>query len=202
MKNILLLASKSKSRRFLLAQAGIPYVLLEQEADEAACDWGLPLQKLVESIALHKMAQIIMPNVQEGQELFVLTADTLTQNSQGTILGKPISRIHALEMIRSLREGNARVGTAFCLDKKLFKFNAWQTVDRKLMYVESRCNFKVPEHWIDGYLKHSHALYCSGSMAIDEYGAQFLKDLNGSYTTILGLPMSELRKSLELIGFY
>lgn len=202
MNNILLLASKSKSRRLLLAHAAISYVLLDQEADEAACDWGMPLQKLVESIAVHKMAQVIMPNVKEGQELFVLTADTLTQNAQGAILGKPTSREDARNMITSLRQGSARVGTAFCLDKKIYKFNEWQVVDRKLVFVEARCDFKVPEHWIDRYLTHSPALHCSGSMAIDDYGAQFLQTLDGSYTTILGLPMCELRGNLELLGFY
>ncbi len=202
MNNILLLASKSKSRRLLLAQAAIPYVLLDQEADEAQCDWGMPLQKLVESIAVHKIAQVIMPNVKEGQELFVLTADTLTQNAQGAILGKPISRDHAHEMINSLRVGSARVGTAFCLDKKIYKFNEWQIIDRKLVFVEATCNFKVPAPWIDRYLEYSHALQCSGSMAIDDYGAQFLQSLSGSYTTILGLPMCQLRENLEILGFY
>ncbi len=202
MNNILLLASKSKSRRSLLAQASIPYVLLDQEADETECDWAMPLQKLVESITVHKMAQIVMPKVKEGQEFFVLTADTLTQSSQLEILGKPASRAHAIEMINALRKGIARVGTAFCLDKKIFKYNEWQIVDRKLVFVESTCDFKVPELWIDRYLEHSYALQCSGSMAMDGYGAQFLHNLTGSYTTILGLPLCELRNSLEQLGFY
>lgn len=202
MNNILLLASKSKSRRWLLSQASIPYVLLDQEADETQCDWGMPLQKLVESIAVHKMSQILMPQGIEGQILFVLTADTLTQNAQGTLLGKPTSRVHAAEMLSSLRQGSARVGTAFCLDKKIFKFNEWQIIDRKLIFVDSRCDFKVPERWVDQYLDNSHALHCSGSMAIDDYGAQFLHTVDGSYTTILGLPMCQVREALEAVNFF
>ena len=201
MTNILLLASKSKSRRHLLTNASIPFVLLEQEADEAQCDWGLALPKVVESIALHKMAQIIMPAGQEGQEVFVLAADTLTQDSHGALLGKPTSRDHARSMRQAVRAG-ARVGTAFCLDKKVFRFNSWQTEKRIIQFVEARCVFKVPDHWLDRYLNNSHALYCSGSMAIDEYGTQFLQSIHGSYTTVLGLPMCELRQALEKIGFY
>lgn len=202
MNNILLLASKSKSRRFLLSQAEISYVLLDQEVDEKQCDWDVPLQKLVESIALHKMAHIIMPANVEEKDLFVVTADTLTQNARGDLLGKPQTRDDALAMIRSLREGAARVGTAFCLDKKIFKYNQWQTSARKLVFVDARCDFKIPEQWVERYLNNSHALHCSGSMAIDGYGAQFLQTIQGSYTTILGLPMSQLRNALEEMGFF
>jgi septum formation protein len=202
MNNILLLASKSKSRRFLLSQAEIPYVLLDHEADEKQCDWGMHLQKLVESIALHKMAQIAMPHATDEKQLFVLTADTLTQNARGDLLGKPQSRDDAMAMLRSLREGSARVGTAFCLDKKVFKYDQWQTSVRKVVFVDARCDFKVPEHWVERYLNNSHALNCSGSMAIDDYGAQFLHTIQGSYTTILGLPMSQLRNALEEMGFF
>ena len=202
MNNILLLASKSKSRRFLLSQAEIPYVLLDQEADEKECDWGMPLQKLVESIALHKMAQIVMPNTVDEKHLFVLTSDTLTQNARGDLLGKPQTRDDARAMIRSLREGPARVGTAFCLDKKVFKFGQWQTSARTLVFVDARCDFNIPEHWVERYLDNSHALHCSGSMAVDGYGAQFLHTIQGSYTTILGLPMSHVRNALEEMGFF
>ena len=199
--NILLLASQSQSRRNLLSEAEIPFVQLEQSADEKACDWTLPLPQLVTSIAKHKMEQVIMPLAINGKELFVLTADTLTEDSQGAILGKPDSREHALTMLRSIRSG-ARVGTALCLEKKVYRFEQWQTKERIIEYVEAQCVFSVPENRLDDYLKNSSALSCSGAFTLDGYGAQFFKSLSGSYTTILGLPMCELRKALEKIGFF
>jgi septum formation protein len=161
----------------------------------------MPLPPLVETIAKHKMAQVIMPKGEEGKLLFVLTADTLTQDLQGAILGKPESREHAISMVKAVRAG-ARVGTAFCLDKKLFRYDSWQIQERIIMYVEAHCIFNVPDRWIESYLNNSPALSCSGSIAMDGYGAQFLHSINGSYTTILGLPMSELREALEKIGFF
>lgn len=201
MKNILLLASQSQSRRSLLSDAAIPFVLLDQCADEKECDWGLPLPQLVVSIAKHKMEQIVMPKGEEGKELFVLTADTLTQDLQGTILGKPESREHAKEMIKSVRSG-ARVGTAFCLDKKIYRFDSWQIHERIVIFVEARCVFNVPDLLIEDYLDYSPALTCSGSIALDGYGAQFLQSLDGSYTTIIGLPLCELRNALEKLDFF
>ena len=51
MNNTLLLASKSQSRQRLLRDARIPFAIIEQEADESKCDWALPLEQVVQSIA-------------------------------------------------------------------------------------------------------------------------------------------------------
>lgn len=201
MHNILLLASQSKSRRLLLAQSAIPFVLLEQEANEKECDWSLPLPALVESIAKHKMEQVMLPVGVEGKTIFVLTADTLTQDVQGNILGKPESREHAIAMLRAVRAGS-REATAFCLDKKIYRGDTWHIQERTVRYVESECFFNVPDAWIDRYLDNTYALQCSGSIELEGYGAQFLQSVHGSYTTILGLPLCELREALEKLGFF
>jgi septum formation protein len=199
--NILLLASQSRARRDLLSEAEISFVQLEQSADEKECDWTLPLPQLVASVAKYKMEQVIMPLGSKDRELYVLTADTLTEDKQGLVLGKPENREHALTMLRSIRSG-ARVGTAFCLEKKVYRFEQWQTRERIIDYVEAHCVFSVPEEKLNEYLDNSPALSCSGAFTLDGYGAQFFKSISGSYTTILGLPMCELRKALEKIGFF
>lgn len=196
--NILLLASQYRSRRNLLSEAEIPFVQLDQAADERACDWTLSLAQLVTTIAKHKMEQVIMPSVSDGKELFVLTADTLTESLNGEILGKPESREHAKSMLQYVRAG-ARVGTAFCLEKRVYRFEKWQTIEQIVTYVKAQCVFDVPENVIDEYLDNSQALSCSGTIALDGYGAQFFKSVSGSYTTILGLPMVELRKALDKV---
>lgn len=200
MNNILLLASHSYSRRQLLAQANIPFVLLDQSADESECDWNAPLTQLVTAIAKHKMEQVILPRPSD-KPLFVLTADTLTQDLSGTVLGKPISQAQAAEMVRSVRAG-ARIATAFCLDKKVYRFDTWQTQERIMMAVESSCLFNVPEHSLEQYLNNVPAMNCSAAMYIEGYGALFLKSVIGSYTTIIGLPICEVRQALEKIGFF
>lgn len=200
--NILLLASQSRARRNLLSEAEIPFVQIEQSADENACDWNLPLQKLVTSIAKHKMGQVIMPPGTRNKELYVLTADTLTEDMRGLVLGKPKNREHAMDMLRSVRAGTTRVGTAFCLEKKVYRFEQWQIAEQIIDYVEAKCIFSVPENKLHDYLDNSPALSCSGAFTLEGYGAQFFKSIDGSYTTILGLPMCELRKALEKIGFF
>lgn len=202
MKNILILGSKSESRRALLDNAKIPYQIASQNADETKCDWALPLQKVVESIAIFKMEHVVLPTGKEGDICFVLTADTLSQDCNGTIHGKPADRDDAIRMLRAAAAGRNSCGTAFCLDKKTYKNGAWQLEKRILQYIVAQYDFVIPENWILRYLALGHGDDAAGAIRIEEYGSQFLKSVDGSYTTIVGLPMFELRQALEEIGFF
>src|SRR5690606_3744651 len=105
-KNVLYFGSKSQSRRLLLEESRIPFVCVDQEADEAQCDWGLPLPQLVLSIALHKMEHVIIPDGKyDGEVCFVLTADTMSHDKTGTIHAKPVDRFDAIAKIKATRQG-------------------------------------------------------------------------------------------------
>ena len=197
----LFLASQSVSRQYLLKEAKIPFDLLQQQADETVCDWSLPLEQVVLSIALHKMKHVLLPDANEGDEILVLTGDTLSQNSNGEIEGKPIDKQDAIRKIKNAREGT-RLCTAFCLDLKRFENGTWQTVERIHKAVGASYRFYVPDEWIERYIEHSLSLSCSNAIAVESYGSQFLKEVTGSYTAIVGLPMFEVREALNSLGFW
>ena len=91
--NFLYLASKSISRQMLLKQAGIQFKLIDQSADENVAFKKLSLQEVVSNIALKKMEHsILLDGVNEGEEAFVLSADTMGRNNLGEIFGKPGSK--------------------------------------------------------------------------------------------------------------
>lgn len=203
--NHILLGSKSISRQTLLKESKINYKIIEQNFDESLCDWGLPLQKLVESLAQHKMDHSILPDAKKDDEVcLVLTADTLGLNSKGEIQGKPASKEDAIQKIKSYRNG-ATTGTAFCLEQKVFKSGNWLTQKHIVQYAQAEYIFDVPDHLINWYLENGFQnqdyLDVSGAVQIEGLGFQFLKVMNGSYTSVLGLPLYELRKALEDIGF-
>ena len=198
---VLLLASQSQSRTMLLAEAGIPFAVITQEADESACDWGQPIDKLVLSISLYKMEHAVLPEGKEGDTIFVLTADTLSKDANGEIQGKPKDRQNAIAKIKQAREGT-RLCSAFCLDKKQFKDGGWHTIKRVHEVVSAEYCFDIPDNWIERYLEETIALSCSNAIAVEQYGSQFLKQVRGSYSAIVGLPMYELRQALERIGFF
>jgi septum formation protein len=196
----LYLGSTSASRRMLLTQARIPFTVIQQSADESQCDWQLSLQQVVENIALYKMKHLLLPPAEKDAICYVLTADTLTENSQGKLEGKPIDRADAIQKIRFARNG-VRTGTAFCLDQRIYDGQHWQIEKRVVQFVQAAYIFNVPDHYIDFYLDNV-GMYGSCAIAIEDIGAQFLQSLNGSYTAVVGLPMYELRQALEKMNFF
>ncbi len=206
MNNILLLASSSSSRQQLLTDACIPFTIVPQVAEELAPDSGLPLQELVERIATAKMDHVVMPAGVEGDIAFVLTADTLTQYASGVIAGKPVNKEHAIEQIKAARAGQIVTATAFCLEKKEFKMTAgagsWHSIERVIRYVPAQYQFIVPDEWIERYFELSKGYQGSGAIAIEGFGSLFLKEVQGSYSAIVGLPLYELREELNRLRFF
>ena len=201
-KYTLLLASQSRSRQMLLAQIQIPFQVIGQHADESVCDWNLPLIEVVRNIALYKMEQAIVSNGKvEGEICFVLTADTLNLDVRGRLQGKPVDRKDAIEKIRISREGSD-LATAFCIDKKKWNGISWELVERVCEVVCASYLFEIPETWIATYLEKSCGLQCAGAIAIEDFGGQFLRDVKGSYSAIVGLPQFEVRQALEKLGFF
>lgn len=200
-KHVLLLGSQSVSRQMLLTDANIPFKVIGQSADETACDWGMPIDQLVKTIAVAKMAHVVMPYGVEGDVAFVLTADTLSQDKKGSVEGKPIDKDDARRKLRAARDGS-RLVTAFCLERKKYTSGAWRTDAQVLQTVAAEYVFDVPEHWIERYLDHSLGLKASNAIAVEGYGAQFFRTMQGSYSTIVGLPMVEVREALEQLGFF
>jgi septum formation protein len=194
--------SKSEPRKMLLEEAQIPFIIVSQNADESQCDWGLPLPQLVLNIALYKMQHVLLPvGNHEGDICFVLTADTMSHDKTGKIHGKPVDRADAITKIRATRDGSF-LCTAFCLDRKIWRNGVWEIDERIAEIVSAEFSFIIPDEWMDTYLEKVPFLDVSGGIAVERYGNQFLKVVHGSYSTIIGLPLFELRTALEKLGFY
>ncbi len=198
----LYLASSSRSRQVLLQEALIPFECIGHDADEEAADRLLPFLDLLQQIARDKMDHaLLQPGTHEGQEIFVLSADSMGYDAQGVVHGKPTDREDAIKKIKSLGD-KAVTATAYCLDKKRWDGSQWVIVERQERVVEARYRFVISDQWIDRYLEHSWAMSASGAIAVEFYGAQFLEWIDGSFTAVMGLPMFELRTDLEKLGFF
>lgn len=201
MKKKLYLGSKSRSRQELLKQAQIPFQLVGQDADETVCDWNLPFEEIVMAIALSKMSHALLPRGRDGDVCFVLTADTMTCNSDGSISGKPVDRDDAIRMIKNASAGIVTF-TAFCLNKCTWCNDAWHAFESVRSFAKGRCSFAVPDDWLEVYLAQPFVYSSAGAIFVEGFGAQFVFDVQGSYTAIIGLPMFELRQALTEIGFF
>lgn len=204
LKKHIYLASSSRARRELLASMDIPFTVIEQQATEKVRTAGRTFSEQVLAIAEQKMAHVVIPAVAEVQEImaYVLVADTLGCDLNGNVHGKPKDREDAREKIKALRQGGV-VGTAFCLAKKVWQDNAWHGIDEISQYVETKYTMDLPDDWIESYLDHTpDYLNISGAITIEGYGAQFVKTIDGSYSSVLGLPLAEVREALNELGYF
>ncbi len=206
LKYVLYLASSSQTRRNLLADAQIPFAIITQTADESVVSLdNRPLREVVEEIAMLKMNHVQIPDGKvDGQIVFVVTADTLTLTGDvGSfeIFGKPKDREHAQYMLKAGRKGST-TGTAFCVQKLVWKSSSWHKLDEQAGYGEGWNLIDIPDAWIDFYLDHIDYMNLSGAIKIRGLCEQFTKEVRGSYSAIMGLPMYELRETLMGMGFY
>lgn len=194
---MLYLASQSRIRHQLLQEAQIAFSIIEHTAKERSISWAGPIEAVAMAISQFKIASIKLETNKYPLDIILLTADTLTADLDGNTYGKPADLQEAIEMVKQLRKGSV-VTTAFCLEKRSFKNDEWHIDAQHCQAVTARCEFILEDHEIMDYFeKQPSALQAAGALTIEGYGNQFLKSIEGSYSTILGLPMFELKNALN-----
>lgn len=204
-ENVLYLGSQSAVRQHLLTISGIPYKVLQHTSNEIIDSTNLSFNDHVLAIAKHKMKHLVFPDHtnETGNTIFILTADTLMRMQHNKqILGKPKDKTDAKRMLRILRSGTIKLATGCCLEKKEWKDDSWHTIEKYHWVTPTTLEFHVPDKDMETYFeKMPHALYACGAGVIEDFGLNFLKSINGSFTAVLGLPLFELREMLEKLNF-
>ncbi|MEJ5863817.1 Maf family protein [Pseudomonas farsensis] len=180
----LYLASGSPRRRELLAQIGVPFTVVSAAIDETPLPGEAPgayVERLARAKAVAGFGGI------EGAGV-VLGADT-TVVLDGTILGKPADREQALAMLGDLSGREHQVLTAVALTDGQRSLS---------LCVTSTVRFRAisfDEAW--RYWASGEPVDKAGGYAIQGLGAVFVSHLQGSYSAVVGLPLSE---TAELLG--
>jgi septum formation protein len=152
------------------------------------------------------MEHLMFPqkNNVETDYLFVLTIDTIVVAAESKkIFGKAKDLSDARRMLKILQREPADVITGCCLEKRIWKAGSWQVVDKMYWATNALVEFCVEDEMIEMYLeKVPEVLGVAGAVMIEHpFGQQFCKQVQGSYSTIIGLPLFELRKNLKQLGF-
>ena len=184
----LILASASRRRKELLQRIGLPFraipsrvqeILLETESHE---DHVLRLceEKAREIGGLHPDHWII------GADTIVLV--------DGTVLGKPRNRNEARWMLDKLQGKTHEVFTGICLlqlnQEKIVKEAVRTAVHMKALSEEE----------ISWYLHTAEPFDKAGGYAIQGFGSVLIRGIEGSYTNVVGLPLTELIQMLRESG--
>jgi septum formation protein len=125
----------------------------------------------------------------------LLSADTIVMHD-GNVLEKPATRQQAKQMLLALSGSEHHVYTSFCLAHQLNSGEpsyVTKTVSTKVCFTE------ISAEDIEWYLDTDEPYDKAGAYGIQGYGSLWVKSIEGSYTNVVGLPMSELRETLTLI---
>jgi len=195
LKPKLVLASGSPRRLSLLAQAGIePDGLRPSSIDETPAKGEMP-RSLVGRLARAKAeaARDQIANDRDIADAHVLAADTIVAVGR-RILVKPRFVEEAVAALKLLSGRNHRVVTGLCMitpDDRV-----------RLKIVDTRVRFKrLSKEEMDAYIASREWRGKAGGYAIQGLAGCFVQKLVGSYTNVVGLPLTEVVGMLTAEGF-
>jgi septum formation protein len=183
----LILGSASPRRRDLLAQIGVaPDAIAPADIDETPRKGELP-RRYAERLAAEK-AQAVVADPDD----LVLTADTVVSAGR-RILGKPADAAEAEAFLRLLSGRRHRVATAVALRRGE---RLW------LRLVETQVKLKrLSDAEIAAYLRCGEWRGKAGGYAIQGIAGAFIPWIGGSYSAVVGLPLTETANLLTGAGY-
>lgn len=176
-----ILASGSPRRKELLALMGVKYVVDVSDADESFC--GAP-DDMVAELSRRKAEAVAVRH----DRALILAADTVVYCDG--VLGKPGTAERAKEMLHILSGKWHSVYTGVTLINT--------ATGEKMTCVDvTKVHFvQLTDEEIDTYVATNSPLDKAGAYGIQDMGGMFVDRIEGSYSNVVGLPMSMLRGML------
>lgn len=178
----LILASGSPRRRDFLADLGIAFEVLVADIDETPLPGEVPID-FVARLSREKAQAVEQPGA------WVLAADTAVV-VDGEILGKPGDEEEACAMLMRLSGRWHEVWTGFSLCCQTTGESCTKTVCTKVRFLTL-----TPE-LCRAYVRTGEPLDKAGAYGIQGKGCFLVPEISGSYTNVVGLPMTEVLETL------
>jgi septum formation protein len=186
----LILASGSPRRRVLLRRAGFPFIVAHPDIDETRMG-DEPAADMVARLAREKARAVA---IDAGGEAIVLAADTAVVLG-GDTLGKPHTTADAIAMLLRLGGTDHDVVTGYCLCRG----QAGEVIGRGLE--STGVVFRsIDREAAAAYVATGEPFDKAGAYAIQGLGRQFVEEIRGSFTNVMGLPMEAVTPMLLAAG--
>ena len=186
--NTIILASTSPRRKELLSLLGIPFEIIPSPAEEPAPDAGELPAAYAARMARLKAAAVARVH----PESVVLGADSIVAVGD-VILGKPTDTADARRMLSLLAgrthhviTGCARLGPGH--EPTIFTVSTAVTMTA------------IPEAAIAAYAATDEPMDKAGAYAIQGQGSVLVERMEGSWSTVVGLPVTPLAQVMISLG--
>ena len=182
----IVLASNSPRRRELLTELGVKYRVEVISGIDESHPVGMPVREIAEYLSRQKASAYKL----QPDELLI-TADTVVILDD-KVLGKPTDKAEACAMLRKLsgRTHSVVTGVAVTTETGIQSFS-----DEALVTFDN-----LSDEEIYYYVENYRPLDKAGAYGIQEWiGYMGVKDLQGSFFTVMGLPVHRLYQLLKTL---
>ena len=186
MKYNLVLGSKSPRRKELLKTLFVNFKIEVSNIEETSeCSLA---KDYVQEIASQKARSVFDNCVDNISNPVVIGADTIVVLGN-EILGKPKDKADAASMLKRLSGRSHKVLTAVCIITGKAQ---------ECFYDETSVTFeKISDDLLELYLDTNESMDKAGAYGIQAYALSFIKEIQGSYSNVVGLPVNKVLASLE-----
>lgn len=183
----LIVASGSPRRRELLERVGLEVTVVPADVDESVVAGETP-ERCAVRLAVAKASRVAAARSND----WVLAADTVVALGQ-RILGKPADPAEAAAMLRELAGVEHQVTTGICV------IDPDRT--RRTLAVTTAVSMRAIDATdVAGYVASGEWRGKAGGYAIQGIGAALVREVRGSVTNVIGLPLVEVLELLAEAG--
>jgi len=194
MNNKIILASKSEVRKKILNQNGINCEVIPADIDEDQVKESLFEEKATPEIISKNLAELKANKVSgKKPNEIVLGADSVI-DLNGELISKPTNRKEALTILQKLNGQKHQLISSVCISKNgsmIWNFTDASTLTMKQLNLDE----------IKSYLTkiRDKELYAYGVYQIEADGRSLFSKIEGNEDTIMGLPVKQIKKYLDII---
>ena len=195
----LILASASPRRAELMRMCGYEFTVIPSAADESEVKAEEP-SELVERLSLLKAERVMASLSPERRRGAVVIGSDTVVVLDGHILGKPRSQQEAAAMLRAER---GRVNTVYTglTVIRMVNENGLDRIEASSVSDEAYVHFlPLSEEEISAYIATGEPMDKAGAYGIQGRSSMFIDRIEGSFFTVVGLPVHLLYRELKRIG--
>jgi len=194
----IVLASSSSRRKELLLCLLADFRIIPAEIDEERfMKLARTPKELVINLAKMKARKAVKIGGGDKKDMVVIAADTVVVLEKGKkweIISKPLGKKNAREILRELRGEIHKVLTGLCVLQN-------RTGQVMIDCVASKVRFKnFSDKVMEDYITTGKPFNKAGAYGIQEIEEEFVKNFDGSFTNVMGLPVERLVEMLEDVG--
>ena len=188
----LILASKSKVRKFILDKNGIKCHVKPSNVDEDSIKLSLLKLKASPETISKNLAELKAIKVsQKNYNILVMGADSVI-DLEGELISKPKDRSEALNILKKLngKKHSLVSSVSICKNGSMI----WNYTDKATLLMKNLSNEELEEY----LLKISdESLYAYNVYQIEGEGRNLFLNIEGDEDTIMGLPIKKIEEYLN-----